>query len=183
MVSQERSNRGELIVGGGLVLLGLAFLLGTVFHINVWAFCWPAVLIGLGVWLVMQPQLRGGAGSASEVRLLGDLRRRGTWTVANEELWLGVADVDLDLTQAVIPPGETVIRIYGFVGDVKVYAPRDAGISVRASGFVLDTELFGHDYEGILNPIEAASEGYAQAERRVRIEMSCFVADLKVRQF
>lgn len=182
MLSQERSNRGELVVGGGLVLLGLIFLFSTLFHINVWAFCWPVLLIGVGVWLVARPRL-GGPGTASEVQLLGDLRRRGAWAVTNQEFWLGVADVDLDLTQAVIPTGETVLRIYGFVGDVKVYAPRAVGVSVRVGGFVMDTELLGRDYDGLLTPIEVASEGYESAVSRVRIEMTCFVSNLKVRQF
>lgn len=174
-------NRGQLTIGIVLVLLGVIFLLGTVFEINVWAICWPAGLIALGVWLILRPRL-AGPGTGSEVVLLGDLRRRGNWTVQNEEIWLGVADADLDFTGAEIPLGETRIRIFGFVGDVDVFVPAGVGISVNAAGFVIDSDLLGRDQETILTPVEVVSEDYAAAERRLRIEMTCFVCDLKVKR-
>ncbi len=174
-------NRGQLTIGIVLVLLGVIFLLGTVFKINVWAICWPAGLIALGVWLILRPRL-AGPGTGSEVVLLGELRRRGNWAVQNEEIWLGVADADLDFTGAEIPLGETRIRIFGFVGDVDVFVPAGVGISVNAAGFVIDSDLLGRDQETFLTPVEAVSEDYAAAERRLRIEMTSFVCDLKVKR-
>lgn len=172
-------NRGQLTIGIMLVLLGVIFLLGTVFNINVWAICWPAGLIALGVWLILRPRL---VGTGAEVVLLGELRRSGSWAVRDEEIWLGIADADLDLTRAEIPTGETRFRIFGFVGDVDVLVPAGIGVSVSASGFVIDSDLLGHDRETFLTPVEAVSEDYASAERKLRIEMTCFVCDLKVKR-
>jgi lia operon protein LiaF len=174
-------NRGQLVLGIGLVLLGIIFLLSTVFHINLWPLCWSVGLILLGVWLVLRPRL-AGPNSGTEVSLLGDMRRRGIWTVRNEELWLGVGDVDLDLTEAIIPPGETTLRFFTFVSDIDIYVPKTAGVSIHAMGFVTDADLLGRDYETFFAPVEVASEGYATAECRVRIELTGFVANLKVRR-
>lgn len=174
-------NRGQLTIGVILILLGLVLLLGTLFEINLWAVCWPAGLIALGIWLILRPRL-AGPGIGTQAVLLGDLRRRGNWAVQNEEIWLGVADVDLDFSGAEIPLGETRIRIYGFVGDVDVFVPAEVGVSVYAAGFVVDSNLLGHDQDAILVPVEAVSENYNTAERRLRIEMTGFVCDLKVKQ-
>lgn len=174
-------NRGQLTIGMVLVLLGVIFLLGTLFNINVWAICWPAGLIALGVWLILRPRLTG-PGTGSEVVLLGELRRRGNWTVRDEEIWLGVADADLDLTGAEIPPGETRVRVFGFVGDVDVLVPAGVGVSVSAAGFVIDSDLLGREQETFLTPVEAVSADYGSAERRLRIEMTSFVCNLKVKR-
>jgi lia operon protein LiaF len=173
-------NRGQLFIGAVLVVFGLLSLLSTVFHIDFGALCWPVLLIAVGVWLVFRPRL-GGPDSEAEVLLLGDRRRRGEWAVRNEEFWLGIGDVELDMTQATIPPGETVLRIYGFVGDVDVFVPRVVGVAVQLNGFVIDSDVLGRDYDSFLSPVSVQSENYTTAESRLRIEMISFVADLKVK--
>lgn len=173
--------RGQLRLGVFLVVLGLIFLLGTVFDINLWPFCWSAGLIGLGVWLVMRPRLAGPEVS-TDVSLIGDLKRRGAWVVRNEEIWHGIGDVELDFTQAAVPQGESLIRMYTFVGDLKVYAPPEIGVRVTTKGFFVDAELLGEKIQTFLSPAEAVTPNYAEADRRVRIEMTGFVNEVKVSQ-
>lgn len=173
-------NRGQLVIGGALVLLGVLFLIGSIFQIDVGAFCWPVGLIVLGVWLVARPRMVG-PDSGVEMQLLGDVRRKGVWQARNEEIWLGVADVELDYTAATLPPGETKVSIYGFVGDVDLYVPRSVGVSVRVFGAINDSELLGRKQETFFTPAEAVSTNYTTAESRIRVEMYSFVADIKVR--
>lgn len=175
-------NRGQLILGAALVVLGIVFLFGNLFQIDVWPLCWSTGLILLGVWLVLRPKF-GAPGSRTEVSLIGDLKRRGNWTVHDEEFWLGVNDVDLDLTQASIPPGQTTLRIFTFVSDVDIEVPRTVGVSCHAIGFVVDSDLLGRKYDTFLAPVEAVTEDYPVAESRLRIELVGFVANLKVRRF
>src|SRR5574338_259746 len=114
-------DQGQFRLGIVLVLLGLIFLLSNLFDINLWPYCWSAGLIALGVWLVMRPRMVA-ANVNTSFTLIGDHRRRGPWLVQNEEIWHGIGDVDIDLTQAEVPSGESVIRIFSFVGDVNVFA-------------------------------------------------------------
>ncbi len=174
-------DRGQFMLGLFLVVLGLIFLLSTVFDINLWPFCWSIGLIGLGVWLVVRPRMVG-ENVGTEFSLIGDLRRRGAWAVRNEEIWHGIGDVELDLTQAEIPPGESIIRIFSFIGDVNVYAPANIGLAVRSTGFFVDADLMQEKIETFLSPAEASSENYASAERRVRVELTAFIAEMKARQ-
>jgi len=174
-------NRGELIIGSTLVLLGLIFLLGTLFNINIWAICWPIGLILLGAWLIARPML-AGSGRNVNVLLISDVDRRGKWDVRDEEFWIGIGDLDLDMLTANIPPGETRIKIYSLIDGVSVYVPESVGVAVQANGFVLDTDFLGQECDNFLVPFEAVSENYETAECRIRIEQLGLITELKVRR-
>jgi lia operon protein LiaF len=173
-------NQGQLIFGGLLIFFGLLFLFGTLFRINVWAFCWPIGLILLGVWILLRPQL--SPGTPVRVTPLGDIRRDGTWRVANEEHWILVGDADFDLTHADIPAGETTLRLFGFVCDVSLMVPQGVGVAVSSTAFVTDLKILGHQEENFVMPYTFTSDDYATAERKVRLEVTFFVASIKVKR-
>lgn len=174
-------DKGLLIVGGTLILFGLLILLSNIFQIDFWVICWPIFLIGLGIWFLFQPRLTLW-GADLNIRLLGDIRRRDDWTVSNEEIIILVGNAHFDLTQADIPSGESTIRLYGFVGDVKITLPErdDVGFSVSSLSFVNDTRILGTKRETILTPVAYQSEGYESAQHKVRFHTYYFVLDLDV---
>lgn len=174
-------NQGQIVIGALIILIGLMFLIGNVFDVNVWAFCWPVGLILLGVWLLLRPQLVG-ADTAVRLKLLGDIHRDGLWQVANEEFWIGVGDIDLDMTRADIPVGETEIRVFGFVGDVDVFVPEGVGIAVSSAAFVTDARVLGQKHDDIMFSLHQASDDYETAERKIRLKVTSFVADIKIKQ-
>lgn len=174
-------NQGQLLAGIIIIAIGVAILFGNVFNINLWAICWPTGMILLGLWLLLRPQL-AGPNTGVSLLPLGDVQREGPWTVRDEEIWMFVGDIDLDLTQAIVPPGETRFRVFKFVGDVELLAPADIGLSVSSTAFVSSVKAFGDKVENFLVPVHMASDNYETAERRVRLEVLCFVGDVKVRQ-
>ena len=174
-------NKGQLVFGLVIVLVGVTLLIGNLFHVNVWSFIWPLAFIALGAWLLLHPPtVRSGA--RVQHRLLGDIRRRGEWQVTDEEFWVLVGDIKLDMTDAEIPQGETLIRTYGFVGSVKLIVPEGIGVSASSTAFVTDAKILGHKQENFLTPLHSISDDYEVAERKIRLECSAFVADLKVRR-
>jgi lia operon protein LiaF len=174
-------NRGQLIIGGTIVAVGIFLLIGTVTGVNIWRFVWPLVLIGLGAWLILRPRMVA-PGTSVDAKLLGDIKRSGAWTVKDEEIWLAIGDVKLNLTAATIPPGETKIRVGGFVAEVNLVVPDDVGVGVHSSAFLTTAKVLGEKRDVFLSPYKAESANYATAERRIRLETTFFVADLKVRQ-
>ncbi|MBN2551102.1 MAG: cell wall-active antibiotics response protein [Anaerolineales bacterium] len=173
-------NTGYLVMGGLLILFGIMLILGQAFQINFWAICWPVGLILLGVWLLVRPKFV----PAGEVNIspLADIHRSGPWAVAPEEFWTFVGDVDLDMTQADLPAGETRLRLFGFVNDIDLYLPPGVGFSLASTAFLSEARLLGKKQESFFIPLEFTSPDYDLAERRVRLEVFCFVADLKVKQ-
>jgi predicted membrane protein len=170
-----------MIVGLAIIGLGVVFLAGTVFRVNVWAFCWPLGLIGVGIWLLVRPSMVG-PGTRVEQKVLGDVRRTGAWDVAQEEIWLGVGDVRLDMTEATVPTGETQIRVYGFVGDVDLIVPEGVGVSVSSWAVLTDGKVFGKKEQSFVVPLQATSDDYETAQRQVRLEAYFLVNELTVRR-
>lgn len=170
-------NQSQLVVGVIILLLGLIFLIGNLFNINVWAFIWPFILIVLGLWLLFRPRLVS-TGTAINFHPLGDVQRRGTWSVADEEIWMFVGDITLDFTNATLPPGETKLRVIGFVTDIDVFLPAEVGLSISSTAFLTDAKVFGEKNERFLIPVNVVSDNYEAAERKIHLETVLFVADL-----
>jgi lia operon protein LiaF len=174
-------NQGQIIVALLIIAAGLAFLIGNLLDTNVWVFCWPIGLILLGLWLLFRPRtVIGRAGGRG--RLLGDIRRSGAWRVADREYWIGIGDIQLDMRDAEIPQGETHLRVFGFIGAVRLTVPADLGVSVSATGFISDVTVMGRKREGFFVPVEVSSADYGTAERSIRLETLSFINDVKVRQ-
>jgi len=172
--------KGQLFVGSAIILIGLVVLLGMIFNINIGIFFCPMVLIILGAWLLLRPVLAGSAAHA-EFRLIGESRREGDWQVTNEEFWMGIGNIELDLTNARIPDGETYLRFYGFVGDVSLRIPKDLAYSISVSSFVADAHILDYHRESVFTAIDMQSQGYASAAQKLKIELMYFVTDLKLK--
>jgi hypothetical protein len=170
-------NRGQLIIGGGLILFGLLALFESLFNIDIGAIFWPLVLIGVGALLLLRPKF-APPGSEVWFRLFGGVNRNGAWQVRNEEVWMFIGDVRLDLSQAELPPGENTVQVSGFVGDIDLIIPTGIAIDVHSNGFVTSANWFGSKQDHFLTPAIFTSPDYEQAERRLKLITNFFVTDL-----
>ena len=172
--------RAQVTVGIAIIVFGCLLLISNLLQINLWSYVWPLFLIGLGVWVLLR---RGRSPGAPTIyRLLSETRRRGSWTVRDEEIWSFISDVDLDFTEALIPAGETTLRFNGFVGDIDLKAPDDVGVFIASTAFLTSVRAFGVKQDYLLTGYETENSTYRNAERRIRIELLHFVTELNVRQ-
>ena len=173
--------RGQVVVGIVIILLGVVFLLGNVFNINLSAFFWPLVLIGLGVFVLLRPGMveRDTAVSQS---FLAEFDRDGEWDVQSEEFQSFIADATLDLTKANLPEGVTKFRFMQFVSDIELIVPESVGVSVQSSAFVSELKVNGRKEESFLGPLTMQTEDYKAATSRIRVEATGFVNEIVVRR-
>jgi predicted membrane protein len=172
-------NQSRVILGLAIIGVGLLFLIGVIFPINVWRFCWPVGLIVVGAWLLLRPSL-AGPGVKVRVHPLGDVRRSEAWDVGDEEIWIGAGDVHLDLTAASLAPGESTIRVFGLVGDVALTVPEGMAVSVSSYAILTDGRVYGEKRESFFAPVRVESDGYSAAAARVRLESFLLVSNFKV---
>ncbi|MCL4395412.1 MAG: cell wall-active antibiotics response protein [Chloroflexi bacterium] len=172
-------SQGQLLFGALFIFFGILFLFGTLFNVDVWEFCWPIGLILLGVWILARPRMLG-ADTAIRMMLLGNIRRAGNWRVSNEEFWLGVGDASFDLSRADVPAGESVLRCFGFVGNVDLIVPPGVGYAVSSNAFVSAVRLMGQKEENFVLPYSYVSDDFASSERKVRLEATHFVTGIRV---
>lgn len=174
-------NQSQLVLGVILVGLGVLFLFSTLFDIGIGAFCWPMLLILIGVWWIVRPQLVS-SDRAVTMHLFGDVDREGVWPVRNEEFWTIFGDIDLDMTRADLPPGETRLHFYSVFGDFEMRVPAGVGVAVSASGIATDVTLGDRKRSSFLGDIQLKSPGYEQAERRIKLNCLTVFGDIEVKQ-
>lgn len=173
--------RFELLVGSILLLLGLAWLGGNVLGIDIWSLCWPVALILVGLWLLVRPRMIKDGGRA-QVLLFGDVRRKGSWNFTNEEIWMGIGDVDLDMSSASIPQGESILRVISFISDIDLLVPQGTGVSLTSYAFLTSYKFLERKRDSFVLPVEVESEGYAAAGQKIRVEAFGFINDIKIKQ-
>jgi lia operon protein LiaF len=166
--------------GIAIIVVGLMFLLSALTGFNVWGLICPAALILIGVALIVRTR-RVDSDTDFSVKVIGDIRRLDGEKLKDQEIWVGIADVDFFPAEADIPAGETRLRLLGFVGDIDLRIPQDVGLSIASLAFVTEAKILGDKTSNIVTPFEYASPGYAEAERRIRLEATFFVADITVR--
>lgn len=174
-------NQGQILLGLAILVIGLVLLLGVWLEIEAGDLCWPTAFILAGLWLLIRPWVVP-PDTTLETHLFGPMRRKGPWKVVPLESWLFVGDVDLDFTEAEIPAGETLIRCFGFVGTIRVLVPAGVGLSVTSTAFLTDAKMMGKKRSSFVVPVTMTNDGYTTAERRIRLEVTNFVADLKIKQ-
>ncbi|WP_227872291.1 cell wall-active antibiotics response protein LiaF [Paenibacillus albus] len=79
-----------------------------------------------------------------------------------------IGDTVLDLTKAQIPPGETIVNISSFIGDVKVYLPNDyeIGVHVVSSAFVGDVAVLEHREGGIFKNMDIQTPYFPDTDKK-----------------
>ena len=173
-------HRGQYYIGGILIFIGALFLIARILNISAWGILWPLALVGLGLWLLIRHR-HIEPDTTIRHKLFGDIRRRGDWQVTHEELRIFIGDIDLDMTQAQIPQGETTIRLFGFIGDVDVFIPKSVGVTVSSSALITDGKLLGKREEKFLSSIHATSDNYKTAKKKIRLETTYFIHDVTVK--
>ena len=174
-------HRGQYYIGMLLISIGLIFLIARVFGVNPWSILWPLLLMGLGVWMLLSRRHIPPGTSVSH-RFMGDIRREGAWQVSDEEFRIFIGDVDLDMTQAKIPAGETTIHIFGFISDVNIYLPKNAGITISSSGFITEVKVVDRKQEAFFGPVRFTSDNYETAKQKIRLETTFFIHEVNVKQ-
>lgn len=172
-------NKGQLYLGGLLIFLGLLFVIDSLNWIDFGDIFWPLLFIGVGLLIIMRPRMVSPDTNV-EVRLIGDVRRMGSWDVKDVEFWSFIGDVKLDMRQATVSTGETVLKMYGFIGDLKILIPEGVAVSVNNLGFITESRVLGHRMGGFLTPIDWQSEDYASASKKLNIELVNFIGGVKV---
>jgi predicted membrane protein len=170
--------RGLMVIGILLIVLGLLALISNLTGINFSNFCFPAGLILIGIWVLVRPRMVRD--NQVEFNLIGDYKREGAWAVQPSEIWSGIGTIKLDFNTADVPSGETFIHVYSLVGDVILRPGPAVGLALTANGLINSIKWMGAKQDNFLNSVQLTTADYARAERRVQIEVTTLVGDIKV---
>lgn len=171
-------NKNQMYIGSAIVALGFLLLLGNVFHIDVGALIFPLILIALGIWLVLR---RDSIESPTSVLFIGDVDKRPSALQKDENYWVFVGDMDIDLSNAAFQEGVTHLNMNGFVGDIDIKLPPNVGVSLNSTAFVLNVRAGERKTERIASSFDWKSDNYDSASQKLDIESLFFVSEIELR--
>lgn len=185
-MSARLSDVLPVTVGSYLVLLGAVFLLDSTGtrHLGVAGLLGSAAglaLVVLGV-LATLAAWRVRRFSRRLRRAIGHLQATSNMRVQDAVISTVLGDISLDLHDAVLPQGETELRLLCWVGAVHVRVPEDVGLEVTAQAIVGAVEVLGAREEGLARDLHVVVDGYEGFERRLQLRISTVIGEILVVQ-
>ncbi|MFO7173453.1 MAG: cell wall-active antibiotics response protein LiaF [Bacillota bacterium] len=167
----------------------LAYNLGltTVSGGEVLAIGWPIVILGLGFSLLIgRPERRReGCLTVLNTDRIGDTHYgRRPWVLDDLEIIHALGDVTVDLTTAIIRPGDHRLVVNVVAGDVTIWLPQDVDVTVKARVTAGELQVLEHRRSGLgvsLEVTEPAPQPGPEP-KRVQIEASLLAGELQVRR-
>ncbi|OUM84427.1 MAG: hypothetical protein BAA01_01000 [Bacillus thermozeamaize] len=182
MVSQKG---GGMLAGGIIALLGVLFLarnLGwwTIDLSWLWKVFWPLVIILIGIRILFGASQRGN----SRWAIMGSIQKtfeNGPWKLESGGYTAIMGGIELDLRQAIIPEGETVIDVTTLMGGAEIRVPRDLPVICEGSVIMGGMELLGRSNGGIFANLEASQGELHEAPRRVRFRCQSIMGGIEIK--
>lgn len=194
-----------LVVLGALLALRNSGAVPIV-QIGAWDIFWALFLIFAGFSLILPRRFRGpkwffisdrhgkrrGNGIASSwgdwnvpkaatTKMVGDLILGSKpWTLSDRNIWNAIGDVRVNLSTAHIEDGVYHLRIGGWIGDVRVLVPTGLDVSVNAAVALGDLTVFDDNQSGTGRRITHADPGFAEALKKVVIDIDLKIGDVQV---
>jgi hypothetical protein len=173
--------RTQMLFGGMAALLLIIVVLGVIAGASAWKMLCPAALIALGGAVIARHVIAPQEGPW-DFKLIGDVRLAGPSLAESREIWVGIGDIRLDLSETDLPDGEIVYQLIGLIGDVEMRVPGGVGLIVDSSGLITDAKIFEEKHGGIFAPIHYVTPDYESAASRVRLDAAHLIGDLKVKR-
>ena len=144
---------GQFITGLILVIIGVLYLgrnlelIAKDYISQFWSLLIPLLLILIGLSL-----LRGkAAGGKSRLAILGGVETgKAPWKLESGSYLAFMGGVDLDLTTAEIPEGETVLDLTAIMGGVDVTLPPNLSVTYEGTAILGGVSFLNHEDGGII---------------------------------
>ncbi len=102
------------------------------------------------------------------------------FNLGNVEISAGVGDLEIKVSGGVLSKGLNRMVISGFIGDIRIFVPKDLSFFAHCSNFVGDIEVGGKRASGFGNTIEHQSPNYDKAESKLYVASNSFIGDMRI---
>lgn len=115
-------------------------------------------------------------------KLIGEYRHfQQNYAIEDINLQTGFGDVSIDLSDTIIPQGETVILIRGMIGNIYLNVPSDIDMSVQMSLLCGKMDLLKDSKTAFNLTQKYQSVDYKNSSRKIKIVVSLLVGDIEVK--
>jgi len=115
-------------------------------------------------------------------KLIGEHRNFDqSYAIEDINIQTGFGDISIDLSNTIIPGGETVILIRGMIGNIYLSVPSDIGLSVQMSLLCGKMNLLQDSKTAFNLTKKYQSVDYKNSSRKIKIVVSLLVGDIEVK--
>jgi lia operon protein LiaF len=185
---------GSALLATGILLQGNKLEYFSVGLSEVWSWVWPILIIYIGLSFMLKKNhlmsIRKDEDelnykeSESEMRkhLVGDLKiGNEPWQLEDMQIWMGVGETDVNLTKAILPEGETILNVSGWIGEITILVPQDMDIKANVNLRLGDATLFSHQQAGSGRFLSYKSLDYETAKKKVNLRVSLAIGEVTVK--
>ncbi|WP_167578701.1 cell wall-active antibiotics response protein LiaF [Jeotgalibacillus proteolyticus] len=99
------------------------------------------------------------------------------------QLQNGIGDIVIDLSNTVLPQGESVISIRSCIGKITIFIPYELDVNIHHSAIAGSADIFDYQSTRLWNESVAfQSQTYTEAHQKVKILTSAWAGDLEVKR-
>ncbi|MDW7672944.1 MAG: DUF5668 domain-containing protein [Bacillota bacterium] len=182
---KRHASQGEIIIGAILTFVGIAFLgrnLGwlTIDMSFIWKVFWPAILILVGINF-----LRGKAtlSGKSHVAIMGGVEqgKSSSWDLKSDSYYAIMGGIELDITKAEVPEGETVLDLTAVMGGIEIIVPKGLPIICEGMAVLGGVEFLGEGTGGIIGNKTMSAGDIDNGKKVLRIQARAFMGGIEVK--
>jgi lia operon protein LiaF len=114
-------------------------------------------------------------------KLIGEYRNlKQSYPISDINIQTGFGDIFIDLSDTILPQGETVILIRGLIGNIYLNVPSDIGMSVQMSLLCGKMNLLKDGKTAFNMTQKYQSVDYKNSSRKIKIVVSLLLGDIEV---
>lgn len=185
---------GTALLATGILLQGNKLEYFSVGFSDVWSWVWPILIIYIGLNIILNKRHTMSIRSdfkdidfdrsegKKRNQLFGDVNLGNEpWQLEDMHIWMGAGDTDVDLTKAILPEGETILDVSGWVGDITILVPQAMDIKANVDLRLGEVTLFSHQQSGSGRFLSYKSEDYETAKKKVYLRVSLAIGEITVK--
>jgi lia operon protein LiaF len=195
---------GMFLLAIGIVLQGNKLDYFSISSGQFWSWTWPVLIIYFGLSIIFNrgsdlivvdlsskydeevdpvSTKKRNHFSNSNKTLIGDIHLgKSPWQIADLQTWVGIGDISVDLSTAMLKEGENRIEFSGMIGDVKILVPDSLPVKINVEVKLGDVKIFDNKQSGTSRFVSYESENFALADKKVSIFIKLSIGDVKVKR-
>ena len=118
-------------------------------------------------------------------QFVGELRLGDKpWAPEGGDYSVNIGDMNVNFTTAILPDGETVFHLNGWVGNMDIILPEELAVDIDATVNVGSVEFFGEEEQSGIsrNNIKFRSDDYGAAAKKIRIVANLNIGEISVKR-
>ncbi len=179
----NKESKGEVLTGIVIIFIGFIFLgrnLGL-FYISfsiLWKLIWPLILILAGISFIFG---HNNSGKTNFAIMSGIEKKKQQWFFESSSYIAFMGGIDLDLSIAEIPDGESILDLTAVMGGIEIIVPRDVKVICEGSVFLGGLELLDRSAGGIISSTKSVQDGSLINKKIVKIYCRALMGGIDIK--